>query len=157
MNPLKIILTVILLVILSGYATYSIFNLFTEKPNEEVKAARTYVEIPSLVKVKDPKKNSVIGEAFDLKGEARGYWYFEGQFPVSVIDDTGYIVAQGTAKALGDWKTTSMVPFEVHIDVTSIARSEAGIIKIIRDEQKGSNAQYVEVPVIFKNYTITEE
>jgi hypothetical protein len=157
MSPLKIILTVILLVMLSGYATYGLFNLFTAKPKEEVKPVKTYVELPSLVTVSDPVKNSVIGDMLDLKGEARGYWYFEGQFPVSVIDDTGYIVAQGTAKALGDWKTTSMVPFESHIDVTSSARSETGIIKIIRDEQKGSNAQYVEVPVRFKNFTITEE
>jgi hypothetical protein len=50
-----------------------------------------------------------------------------------------------------------MVPFEARIDITSIAQSERGYIKLLRDEQKGSNAQYVEVPVRFNNFTITEE
>lgn len=157
MSATKIIFTVILLVMISSYGTYAVFNLFTEKKEEEVKVVKTYVELPSLVTVSNPPKNSVIGDVLELKGQARGYWYFEGQFPVSVIDDTGYIVAQGTARAMSDWKTTDMVPFEMNIEITSVAQSETGIIKIIRDEQKGSNAQYVEVPVKFKNFTITEE
>ena len=158
MSTIKLFLTIVLLVMLSGFATYTVFSYFTSKPKEEpTKAKRSYVELPSLVTVSDPTKNSVISDTLDLKGQARGYWYFEGQFPVSVIDDTGYIVAQGTAKATSDWKTTDMVPFEANIDVTSVARSETGIIKIIRDEQKGSNAQYIEIPIKFKNFNISEE
>jgi hypothetical protein len=116
-----------------------------------------YVELPSLIKVTEPVKNGILGETLTLRGVARGYWYFEGQFPFSIIDDTGYIVAQGSAKATSDWKTTDMVPFEANLEITSVARSEAGILKIKRDEQKGSNAQYIEVPVRFKTFNISEE
>lgn len=86
MSLLKILLTIILLVMLSGYATYAVFNYFTAKSKDEPsKAIRTYVELPSLVSVSEPAKDSVIGDVLELKGKARGYWYFEGQFQFSEI------------------------------------------------------------------------
>ncbi len=154
----KILLTILLLVMISGYVTYRVFDRYYLQPQaQEAKKTRSYKELPNLIQVEVPAKNSVIGENLNIKGKARGYWFFEGVFPVSILDDTGYIVAEGNARALGDWKTTDMVPFEGNIEIVSVANSERGIIKIKRDEQKGSDAQYIEVPIRFKEFKITKE
>jgi len=41
----------------------------------------------------------------------RGFWYFEGDFPLILTDWDGKIIAEGHATAKGEWMTDSFVPF----------------------------------------------
>lgn len=47
-----------------------------------------------------------------LRGEARGTWFFEGSFPVSLVDANGTLIANGFVTATGEWMTEEFVPFE---------------------------------------------
>jgi hypothetical protein len=48
-----------------------------------------------------------------ITGQARGNWFFEASFPVSLTNWDGLIIAQGPATAQGEWMTTEYVPFSI--------------------------------------------
>jgi len=59
-----------------------------------------------------PAAGALLGESpLLLKGQARGNWFFEASFPVTLVNWDGLIIAQGVAMAEGDWMTTDFVPF----------------------------------------------
>lgn len=68
-----------------------------------------------LVRVNLPYPNAVVGKSFSVLGEARGYWFFEGSFPVEVQDMSGNILALSPALSDGEWMTEEFVPFRADI------------------------------------------
>lgn len=54
-----------------------------------------------------------------LEGEARGYWFFEGVFPVTLTNWDGLIIAEGYVEARDDWMTEAFVPFSSTLTFTS--------------------------------------
>lgn len=68
----------------------SIINIFLEQPIFEQE-----IESPLTV-----------------KGEARGSWFFEGDFPMVLTDWDGRIIAESYVTAQGDWMTENFIPFE---------------------------------------------
>ncbi len=57
----------------------------------------------------------VVSSPLTLTGKARGNWYFEAGFPVEIIDANNKLIANGVAKAQGDWMTVDFVPFQVEL------------------------------------------
>lgn len=55
--------------------------------------------------------NATLKSPFNFSGEARG-WYFEGSFPVELLDGNGNRIVQGLAQAQGEWTTPGFVPFK---------------------------------------------
>ena len=55
----------------------------------------------------DPHAHSPL----QIKGQARGGWYFEANFPVLLLDANGQLLTQHYAQAKGQWMTKSFVPF----------------------------------------------
>src|SRR5688572_1988723 len=47
-----------------------------------------------------------------VRGKARGTWFFEAVFPVTLTDWDGRIIAQTQAHAKTDWMTEDFVEFE---------------------------------------------
>lgn len=75
-------------------------------------SAPTYVQASAdLIVVDLPLPDSVVGKQFSIMGKARGPWYFEASFPVTVLDANGLVLAEGAAQAQGDWMTEAFVPF----------------------------------------------
>lgn len=70
-----------------------------------------------MITVELPFPGAVTGKTFTVIGKARGPWYFEASFPVTVLDDKGIVLARGIAQAKTDWMTTDFVPFEAKIVV----------------------------------------
>lgn len=68
-------------------------------------------EEPNIV-VDLPKSGDTISGPFQISGKAKT-WYFEGDFPIELIDEQGNKIAQGYARAMGDWMTNEYVPFEM--------------------------------------------
>ena len=58
-----------------------------------------FVGIPNLIKIKSPVLESKIISPLEIKGTARGNWYFEASFPIILTDWDGKIIAQGHATA----------------------------------------------------------
>ncbi len=64
-----------------------------------------------MIRVETPQPGTVIRSPLTVRGEARGPWYFEGDFPLMLRDSGGNILARGFASAEGEWMTTDFVPF----------------------------------------------
>ena len=116
-------------------------------------------EIPTdavMVVVRSPKANETVSSPLEIEGEARGNWYFEADFPVKLLDESGKILAQGIATALSDWMTTDFVPFELTLDFDP-GSSGKGLLVFEKDNPSGlaENADSYEVPVFFENGTET--
>lgn len=98
--------------------------------------------------------NQVISSPLEVTGEAR-LWYFEGDFPIYVIDTEGKRLGVGIAMAQDNWMTEEFVPFQAKVDFDSQDAVEGFLVL-----QKNNPSDLRElddelrIPVIFES---TEE
>ena len=78
----------------------------------------------NLIVLDSPKPAAVVTSPLKLSGKARGSWFFEASFPVSLTNWDGLIIAEGVAVADGDWMTDEFVPFTT--ELTFINPYQAG-------------------------------
>ena len=64
-----------------------------------------------LITVSNPGPYGIVRSGDIVTGKARGNWFFEGSFPVS-LTWSGKTIAEGIATAEGEWMTTEFVPFK---------------------------------------------
>lgn len=140
MNRTLAILFVIVAVL--GVTTYLAFN---DNPSLSVSKTRpAYISSPDLEKP--------VSSPMHIDGRAKGYWFFEASFPIFIVDWDGRIIAQGIAKAKGDWMTEDYVPFEANITFEKPSYGDRGSIILKKDNPSGlpENDGAVELPIIFK-------
>ena len=102
------------------------------------------------VHVFTPQASSSISSPFTVKGEARGTWYFEGEFPIRLSTSDGTVLAEVPATALGDWMVEEFVPFEVSVAFSSTTATSGTLVLTQHDPSMSSGEQKeVRVPVIF--------
>jgi len=89
-----------------------------------------------LIKVFNVSANQLVKSPLVVKGEARGYWYFEASFPVKVLDADGTVLGQTPAQAKGEWMTENFVPFEATLEF-KIAKSNSGWLVLEKDNPSG--------------------
>jgi hypothetical protein len=63
------------------------------------------------LRVDTPQPGQTVSSPLVVRGSARGPWYFEATFPVTLLDGHGQRLAQTHATAQGEWMTTDWVPF----------------------------------------------
>jgi hypothetical protein len=80
--------------------------------------ASEMAEIPDLIRLERPLVGEAITSPLQIRGEARGNWYFEATFPVVLTDWDGRIIAETFATAQGGWMTTDFVPFTATVEFT---------------------------------------
>ena len=133
----KIIITVLIVVLLG--ALYFI-NTSTSTP----------VELNPNVTINSPKVNALVSSPLTVTGEASG-WYFEGSFPVTLLDANGKILVQFYATAQGDWMTSDFVPFISKLTFPK-PTTDTGTLVLIKDNPSGlpENDESVSIPVRFK-------
>lgn len=68
-----------------------------------------------MIRIDSPLPGATIGENFTVTGKARGAWFFEASFPITIVDASGKILTQGIAQAKSDWMTSDFVPFTANI------------------------------------------
>ena len=68
--------------------------------------------------VTTPYPGAVVGKEFSVLGQASG-WYFEGVFPIDVVDVNNNILWQGPAMSQSDWMTSNPVAFKADIKITN--------------------------------------
>ena len=111
----------------------------------------------NLISVNTLNPGDTITSPVEIKGQARGYWFFEASFPVVLVDWNGKIIAQGVAQAEGDWMTEEMVPFTVSISYKSPYITgdppfmSKGAIILQKDNPSGlpENDDALEIPVTY--------
>jgi hypothetical protein len=91
------------------------------RPQCEFAPCSPATEIPAqdnLIVITLPTPNQEVTSPIQIRGEARGTWFFEGSFPIVVVNWDGLIIGEGIATAEGDWMTTEFVPFTASISYT---------------------------------------
>jgi len=105
-----------------------------------------------LISVSNPRPNQTIQSPIVIEGEARGFWFFEADFPVKLLDGNGNLLAQDIARAQSDWMTEDFVPFKAELYFQAPI-TEKGTLILEKDNPSGlpENADELRIPVKFKS------
>jgi len=105
-----------------------------------------------------PAANALLQAPFTIEGKAKGTWYFEGDFPIRLLDDQGTELAVIPAHALEDWMQPGYVPFSATIDSFNPGSASTGILVLEKDNPSGlpEHDDKVEIPVRFQEGEASE-
>lgn len=100
------------------------------------------------IRVTTPMPAQESASPLEVRGVARGNWYFEASFPIRLRMSNGKEIAQGVATAQGDWMTEDFVPFTASLPF-SVDTATGAILVLERDNPSGAPNQdaAVEIPV----------
>ena len=106
----------------------------------------------NLIRVEEPLPLAIVKNGFFIKGQARGNWYFEASFPVSLIDEKGNTVVNSYLEAIGEWMREDFVAFEKEFFFESEPQSKYGLLILKKDNPSGlpEQADQIEIPVRFR-------
>jgi len=101
------------------------------------------------IRVDVPSDGDVVKSPLIVKGEAKGVWFFEGVFPVELLNSDGEVIARSQAHANGDWMTDEDVKFEAELDF--LPETTDGELILRKDNPSGlpENDAQVRIPVKF--------
>ncbi|MFD2518002.1 Gmad2 immunoglobulin-like domain-containing protein [Salinimicrobium flavum] len=107
-------------------------------------------KLNDLIKVDQPASGSKVTTPFKLTGEARGMWYFEGEFPYVLVNENYDKLAEGSVRATEEWMTEDFVPFEAEISFEP-GKSQNGYLILRRSNASGrpEHDRVYRVPVVF--------
>ncbi len=102
------------------------------------------------VRLTSPLVGQKVTSPLKVSGEARGTMFFEGQFPISLVDAGENALGSCQAKALEQWTTEDFVPFECDLEFEALAIWN-GFLVIKNDNPSGlpENEIKFEIPVKF--------
>ena len=105
----------------------------------------------NVIRVDSPRPGAVIESPLVITGQARGTWFFEGDFPIVLVDLDGLIIAEGYATAQGEWMTEEFVPFEGRLEFNVPELYNRGTLILQKDNPSDlpENDDALEVPVEF--------
>ena len=97
-----------------------------------------------------PTANAKVASPVAVIGEIPGNWSFEASFPVKLLDSTGATIASGKGNVLGNWMTSTLVPFSAQLTYTG-SPSGAGTLVLQKDNPSGlaANDDSAEITVHF--------
>jgi hypothetical protein len=145
----------IVIAILIVTAAALVFAIMTRKgadaPVLQVPPQATYLNAgPDLIEVA-VAPGQTVPNPLTLSGRARGYWYFEASFPARLVDQSGAILAEVPAQAIGDWMTEDFVPFSVTLSYPAQPSGTQGFL-ILRNDNPSGEPEWdrsITIPVIF--------
>jgi hypothetical protein len=116
-----------------------------------------------IIYLESPRAGEKIFSPLTVKGRARGKWFFEASFPITLTDWDGRIIAQSHAAAIlnpsdpkSTWMTDDYVPFEGTIAFENPSWeaefSKRGMLILQKDNPSGlpENEDAVELTVYFQ-------
>jgi hypothetical protein len=87
-----------------------------------------------------PQPGQVVTSPLAVRGAARGPWYSEASFPVTLLDANGVRLASAPARAQGEWTTPDFVPFSATLDFPPPATA-TGTLVLENDNPSGDPAR----------------
>jgi len=143
-----IVLVVLISLGIGGFFVYK--NFFApEGDTEEI--SPMVEEKLDLIKIDHPRPNQAIESPLFIKGEARGFWFFEASFPVKLFNDNGFLLGVIPAQALGDWMTEDFVAFDATLPF-AVPSTPKGRLVLEKDNPSGlsEHADELIIPIHFK-------
>ena len=156
-----VFIVVVVIVLIAGYSIYQLYpsepapipqEEELQKPEKETNQTYTGLDkIDDLIRVENPEPYQTINSPLVIKGEARGYWFFEADFPIKLLDEKENLIALQIATAQSDWMTEDFVPFEAVLEFETPA-AERGFLVFEKDNPSGlqENADELRIPVVFE-------
>lgn len=113
-------------------------------------ASSDKASIEGKINVDTPMMNETVQSPLHVSGQAVGFWFFEGSFPVRLVNTGGEEIASGVANSTESWMTEDFIPFTVDLTF-SPGTSKTGTLILEKDNPSGlpENAGKLEVPVQF--------
>ncbi len=92
-----------------------------------------------LIVVTYPLPQATVTSPLVVRGKARGNWYFEASFPISLVATDGTVLVETYAQATGDWMTTDYVPFTATLSYTvpATVTDRHGFLILRKDNPSG--------------------
>jgi hypothetical protein len=117
---------------------------FTENIGNEL-------EKSDIIRIDQPRPNTMITSPLIVTGQARGAWYFEADFPVILYDANGNILASTPAQAQGEWMTQDFVQFSAEI-IFEMPDTDTGELVLEKSNPSGlpENIDELRIPVRFR-------
>ncbi|MCF7820553.1 MAG: Gmad2 immunoglobulin-like domain-containing protein [Candidatus Pacebacteria bacterium] len=111
-NHDKIIAIFLLLAVFVLGIVYLFFNN-TDKTQIDGNSENIISEkaISENIKVYNPEIGQTIFSPLEIRGEARGTWFFENNFSIILTDWDGRIIGEALASSSEDWMTEEFIPF----------------------------------------------
>ena len=105
-----------------------------------------------FIVVASPQPGDVVRSPLKIRGQARGTWFFEGDFPLILKDPKGRIIALGFVTARGQWMTKEFVPFEGTLTFKKPATGGRGTLVFKKDNptDRPELDDQMELPIYFK-------
>lgn len=131
-----------------GCGAASVPHVSEQKP--QAPAEPTTDNKLNLIRVQQPRPDAVVHSPLLVTGEARGTWYFEASFPVSLLDANGNKLVQTHAQAQGEWMTEGFVPFKSELSFP-LPSTATGTLVLEKDNPSGlpEHADELRLPVRF--------
>jgi len=99
--------------------------------------------------VTSPKPHQQVCSPLIVTGKAKSAWFFEGVFPLRLLDEQCHEITTDQAKAQGPWTTGDFVPFAGTLTFT-VAKPTKSILVLQNDNPSGlpENARKKEIPLM---------
>lgn len=125
---------------------------------------KTYIEVVDEKELNtdpvifSPDLSRPVTSPLIINGEARGFWFFERQFEVRLIDDKGKEVATGTAKTKSPTATIDFISFNITLNFKNPA-TKMGTLVLEKANPSGlaSQARSVQLPVLFRDSNLKKD
>lgn len=124
------------------------------------------LEKQDLIQLTNPRPNQVIDTPLVVTGQARGNWFFEANFPVTLVNWDGLIIAEGFAQAQVDpsdnseqgWMTEEFVPFSVTLNFEYPTVYDRGSLILHKSNASGlpEHDDALEIPIRFSSTSTVE-
>ena len=109
-----------------------------------------------LIYVDTPLPGASVASPLKISGHARGQWFFEGDFPVILMDADGKSIALGYATAKKGWMTELFVPFESLIKFKTPPSGSRGTL-VLKKDNPADRPEFddaLEIPVLFNTASL---
>jgi hypothetical protein len=98
--------------------------------------------------VRSPEPGQEVATPLTVEGSAPGTWFFEGSFPVRLLNRAGEVIGQGNASAKETWMTEKRVPFTAELTF-SVSERQQGKLVLEKANPSGraGKAERLEIPL----------
>ncbi len=121
-------------------------NSFTEYIGNQI-------EKKDLITVETPTPNQSVANKFEIRGKARGFWFFEASLPARILDQNKKEVFVFSIETTDEWMTEEFVNFEKVVDLGTSTVPQKGYLEIMKSNPSdlSENNDSLIIPISFSN------
>ncbi len=145
MRPLYMILGICVFV-----TAIVLFQIFSPRIPVATPGASPSPSAETSIRVTTPTPAMRVRNPITVIGTARGSWFFEASFPITLIGEKNNPVAYGIAEATSDWMTEDFVPFVGEINAQDLRGNF--FIELKKDNPSGEPQfdESIRIPIVLE-------